>query len=211
MSLTPPTTTTPRMTAFGPLAIEYDESVLRPRRWTVAQGRWGAELLASLPPGPVLELCTGAGQIGLLAAHGSRRPLVAVDASAEACAWARHNALANGVRADVRHAALAEALAPGERFPLVLADPPWVPHDEIGRHPEDPVTAIDGGRDGLDVARECVAVAAAHLAPEGAVLLQLGTSAQADRLQPTYWRSGLVEHSRYVVPSRGAVVHLRHA
>ncbi|WP_418061670.1 methyltransferase domain-containing protein [Pimelobacter simplex] len=198
-----------RIMAFGPLAIEYDETVLRPRRWTVAQGRWAATLLPALPPGPVLELCAGAGQIGLLAVHGTRRTLVAVDASPTACAWARHNATSNGLRADVREASLGDALGPDESFPLVIADPPWVPHDDIGRHPDDPVTAIDGGPDGLDVARQCVDLAAAHLAPDGSVLLQLGTNEQADRLGPAWGRVGLTEHSRYVVPGRGVVVHLR--
>lgn len=197
-----------RIMAFGPLAIEYDESVLRPRRWTVAQGRWGAALLPALPPGPVLELCAGAGQIGLLAVHGTRRTLVAVDASPTACAWARHNAASNGLRAEVREAPLADALAPGERFPLVLADPPWVPHDDVGRHPDDPVTAIDGGPDGLDIARQCLDVAARHLLPEGIVLLQLGTNDQADGLQEDVDRVGLAERSRYVVPGRGVVVCL---
>ncbi|WP_377325566.1 methyltransferase [Pimelobacter simplex] len=200
-----------RIMAFGPLAIEYDETVLRPRRWTVAQGRWAATLLPALPPGPVLELCAGAGQIGLLAVHGTRRALVAVDASPTACAWARHNAASNGLRADVREASLSDALRPDESFPLVIADPPWVPHDDIGRHPDDPVTAIDGGPDGLDVARQCVELAAAHLAPGGSVLLQLGTNEQADRLGQAWGSVGLTEHSRYVVPGRGVVVHLRAA
>ncbi|AJR18011.1 methyltransferase [Pimelobacter simplex] len=200
-----------RIMAFGPLAIEYDETVLRPRRWTVAQGRWAATLLPALPPGPVLELCAGAGQIGLLAVHGTRRTLVAVDASPTACAWARHNAASNGLRADVRETSLSDALQPDESFPLVIADPPWVPHDDIGRHPDDPVTAIDGGPDGLDVARQCVDLAAAHLAPGGSVLLQLGTNEQADRLGQAWGRVGLTEHSRYVVPGRGVVVHLRAA
>lgn len=169
---------------FGPLEIEYDERVLRPRPWTEQQGRWAAELLAAAPPGPVLELCCGAGHIGLLAIALEPRPLVAVDDAEAACGYARSNAVAAGLGhlVDVRRARLEQALAPEESFVLVVADPPWVPSPEVGRHPQDPSSAIDGGPDGLDVARACLRVAAAHLAPGGQVLVQLGSRAQASAL-----------------------------
>ena len=49
------------------LEISYDQRVLEPRPWTAAQSRWASSLFRVLPPGPVLELCAGAGHIGLLA------------------------------------------------------------------------------------------------------------------------------------------------
>lgn len=169
---------------FGSLRIAFDDRVLRPRGWTTAQSAWAAELLDSVPDGPVLELCAGAGQIGLLAVVGSGRRLVCVDANELACEFALANATAAGLedRVEVRHALLEEALLPEERFPLVIADPPWVPRAETGRFPEDPLTAIDGGSDGLDIARACLDVIAGHLVPGGSALLQLGTAAQATAL-----------------------------
>ena len=65
---------------------------------------------------------------------------------------------------------------------LIIADPPWVPRDLTTDFPEDPLTAIDGGPDGLDVARACLDVVAGHLADGGSAILQLGTTAQADAL-----------------------------
>ena len=169
---------------FGSLRIAFDDRVLRPREWTTAQSEWAAELLATAPDGPVLELCAGAGQIGLLAVVGSGRRLVCVDANEVACDFARANAAAAGVaeRVEVRHARLQEALSPDELFPLVIADPPWVPREETGRFPEDPLIAIDGGPDGLDLARACLDVIDAHLTPGGSALLQVGTAAQAATL-----------------------------
>ena len=169
---------------FGSLRIAFDDRVLRPREWTTAQSEWAAELLATAPDGPVLELCAGAGQIGLLAVVGSGRRLVCVDANEVACDFARANAAAAGVaeRVEVRHARLQEALSPEELFPLVIADPPWVPRGETGRFPEDPLIAIDGGPDGLDLARACLDVIDAHLTPGGSALLQVGTAAQAATL-----------------------------
>jgi len=171
---------------FAGLTIGFDARVLRPRPWTELQSRWAAELLASLPPGPVLELCCGAGQIGLAAVAGASRPLVCVDRDPVAAAFARANAERAGLadRVEVRAAPLDEAVGDSERFPLVIADPPWVPSRETARWPADPSGAIDGGPDGLDVARLCLEVAAAHLMRGGAVLLQLGSREQADDLGP---------------------------
>lgn len=170
--------------AFGPLTIRYDDRVLRPRPWTVQQSMWAADLVGRAPEGPVLELCSGAGQIGLLTISVARRPLVCVDADAVACDYTRSNAAAAGLAdlVDVRHGLLEEALAEDERFAVVIADPPWVPRDQVTRYPEDPVLAIDGGPDGLDLARTCLQVAARHLMPGGSAVLQVGTLEQVDRL-----------------------------
>jgi len=168
-------------TIFGTLTIAFDDRVLRPRQWTTAQSEWAADLVRDAPAGPVLELCAGAGQIGLLAVAGTDRRLLCVDANPFACDFTRANAHAAGMadRVEVRHERLERALAPGETFPLVVADPPWVPRAETCRFPEDPLLAIDGGHDGLDVARACIAVIADHLAPGGVAVVQLGTAAQA--------------------------------
>ena len=48
---------------------------------------------------------------------------------------------------------MTEVLDPDERFAVVIADPPWVSTADVERYPEDPVTAIDGGADGLDLVR----------------------------------------------------------
>ena len=171
--------------AFGTLTIAFDDRVLRPREWTAAQSEWAADLMATAPGGTVLELCAGAGHIGLLAVAQTGRRLLCVDANPVACDYARANALAAGLAelVEVREARLQEALAPDEMFPVVIADPPWVPREQTGRFPEDPLTAIDGGDDGLDVARACLSVIDDHLAPGGSAVLQVGTRAQADALR----------------------------
>lgn len=164
---------------FGGLRITFDERVLRPRPWTTAQSQWASELLPELPPGPVLELCSGAGQIGLLAVAGSGRRLVCVDSCPVAADFTTANAAAAGVDVQARQRPLAAALDPDESFPLILADPPWVPSAGTSRFPNDPISAIDGGEEGLTVARQCVGVIDAHLADGGVALMQLGSAAQA--------------------------------
>ena len=86
-----------RTMRFGSLQIRYDDRVLEPRPWTTAQSAWAAELIEQAPEGDVLELCTGAGHIGLLAIAGSDRRLVAVDASPTAAEHAADNAAAAGL------------------------------------------------------------------------------------------------------------------
>lgn len=196
---------------FGGLRIAWDERVLRPRPWTELQSRWAAELLASAPEGPVLELCSGAGHIGLAAAALSGRSLVCVDVDAEAVRRTTENARSNGLadRVEVRRARLQEALRDGERFAVVLADPPWVPRAEVGAFPEDPVLAIDGGGDGLGLARDCVAAASGHLDAGASLLLQLGSPDQAARLEHWAADRGWQRAGRRDADG-GVVVRLRH-
>lgn len=170
---------------FGGLGIAYDDQVITPRPWTTAQSYWAADLLRQAPPGPVLELCAGVGHIGLLAVADTDRDLVLVDADKTACDLALENAAAarpSGAY-DVRHGRVDEVLAPDERFAGVIADPPWVRTEHTERFPDDPLTAIDGGPDGLDIAWTCLEVAAEHVLDGGWLLLQLGSLAQADAVQ----------------------------
>lgn len=193
------------------LVVEYDDRVLEPRPWTALQSRWAVELLQAAPAGPVLELCTGAGHIGLLVAAATDRDLIAVDLDPVACGFARHNAEGAGLshRVEVREGALASAVRPGERFVLVIADPPWVPSADIGRFPEDPTTAIDGGPHGLDVAHECVAAAAACTGPGADLLLQLGTDDQADQVAAAAVAAGGWRDAGRRTAARGVVLRLQ--
>jgi methylase of polypeptide subunit release factors len=170
---------------FGGLTITHDDSVLEPREWTTAQSRWAAELLGGSPQGAVLELCSGAGHIGLLAVTLTRRPLVQVDVNPDACANARANAAAAGAAdlVEVVEGPVEGALGADARFVGVIADPPWVPSAETSRFPTDPRPAIDGGPEGLDMVRACVRVAARHLLEGGWLLLQVGSERQVRELE----------------------------
>lgn len=171
--------------SYGPLTIAYDSRVLTPRDWTREQSTWAADVMHHLPDGPMLELCTGAGHIGLLAAMLSSRHAVLVDVDPIACHYARRNAEAAGLTdsVEVRHALAQHAVEPDELFACILVDPPWVPTRDIGRFPEDPELAINGGEDGLGVIRDLVGVVATALHPRGAALVQLGTREQARELE----------------------------
>ncbi|MGA8846158.1 MAG: class I SAM-dependent methyltransferase [Nocardioides sp.] len=199
-----------RTAAFGDLKITFDDRVLEPREWTSMQSHWAAELLGQAPQSRILELCAGAGHIGLLAASLSGASLVCVDIDPVACDFARLNAEAAGLsdRVQVKCVPLEHPLTGRDgAFDLVIADPPWVPREQTDRFPEDPVLAIDGGPDGLDVARDCLVHARAAVSPGADLLIQLGDETQAEDL--TLWaakhgwhRAGL-RHGE-----RGVVLHL---
>ena len=176
---------------FGPLRVGFDDSVLAPRPWTIVQSRHAAALLDGRPEGPLLELHCGAGHIGQAAALWSGRPLVQVDDNPSACAWARRNAEANAVRAEVRCVPLEELASGDELFALVLADPPYVPSAETGQFADDPVHAIDGGRDGLDGIRAALPVAARLTRPGGAIVLQVRGPGQVDAITGVAADAGL--------------------
>lgn len=204
---------------FGQLTIAFDDRVLTPRPWTEVQSRWAAELLPGESDGArVLELCSGAAHIGLLAlasARSTAHTLVAVDINPAACDFARSNAAAAGMgdRVDVREGRLDDVLAPDERFELVIADPPWVPRAETGRHPDDPLIAIDGGDDGLDVAWSCLKVCETHLVAGGSVVLQLGSAGQVERIRTDLRSTGSVLTIREVrsFGERGVLVRFVNA
>lgn len=202
----------PRSLPFGPLTICYDETVLEPRPWTFAQSQWAAQLLADLPPGPVLELCCGAGQIGLAAAALAGREVTLVDASPEACTFSRRNARTAGLEGSVtvRHGLMDQVLGADERFALVLADPPYLPSASTGLFPADPRHAVDGGDDGLRLARTCLEVAARHTDPGAPVLLQLRDLEQAQAFAEELHEGHPLTHAETrVLNPRGAVLHLR--
>jgi methylase of polypeptide subunit release factors len=169
---------------FGPIEVTFDETVLHPRPWTLAQSEWAAELAG---PGQVtlLELGCGAGHIGLAAAASSGHSLVQVDTDPAACRWAAHNAAACGCadRVEPRCGSAEQVLGPHERFAVIIADPPYVPTAEVDLYPDDPPAAIDGGPDGLDAVRSFLRTAARHLVPGGSVLLQLRGIRQVAQLE----------------------------
>lgn len=192
---------------FEGLRIRTDPDVLMPRDWTAAQAHWAADLSRTRPDGPLLEVCAGAGHLGLLAARLTGRRLVAVDLNPVAGSLIEQNADLADLEVDVRLGDMGSVLGPDEYFQIMILDPPWVRSGELEGFPEDPVLAIDGGSDGLRLVRACTGVVAAHLAPEGAAVLQVGPD-QADGTRAVIDQTpGLVVRKVRDYP-RGCLLHL---
>jgi release factor glutamine methyltransferase len=125
------------------------------------------------------DLGTGSGAIAVtLACERRGARVVATDASADALAVARSNALVHGASVDFREGSWFAPVA-GETFDLIVSNPPYVaagdPHLARGDLRFEPRTALtDGSADGLDSLRAIVAGAPAHLKKGGWILIEHG-------------------------------------
>jgi len=162
---------------FWTLDLEVTPATLIPRPET--------ELLVELalarmtPKANVADLGTGSGAIALaMARECPTASVVATDASIDALAVAERNATKHGIR-NVRFAH-GDWLAPlaGERFDLIVSNPPYIeaddPHLGQGDLRFEPASALASGADGLDDIRRIVAQARDHLAPGGWLLMEHG-------------------------------------
>jgi release factor glutamine methyltransferase len=141
--------------------------VFRPRSDTWLLARTACR--QPLPEGArVLELCAGPAVAGIAVARERGATLTTVDVSRLAVLNAALNAWINGVAIRPRRGDLLAAVA-GERFDLILANPPYVP----GPRPPSSgaARAWDAGGNGRALLDRICAAAPAHLAPGGILLL----------------------------------------
>jgi len=129
----------------------------------------------------MLDLCTGSGAVAIAVKH--RMPELevwATDVSPPALEIAKANAarLLPPKSINFRCGNLFAAFPDRERptFHLITGNPPYVPAGEIpGLSPEvraEPVIALDGGKDGLDIVKTIVLHAPEFLFRNGALMLE---------------------------------------
>jgi len=166
---------------FRSLQLRVDPRVLIPRPETellvdeVLRRVLGREALHALDVG------TGSGAIALsLATEGPFERVVATDLSPDALEVARANHAAAAPQAPVEFRA-GPVYAPvrGERFDVVVSNPPYIAEGEReSLDPEvrewEPGTALFGGESGLEVVRALVAEAPEVLRPGGLLALEIG-------------------------------------
>jgi len=171
---------------FCGLRIAVEPGVFIPRRRTeflvrqaVALARQaGAQQAGAQQRVVIVDLCCGSGAVGAaLAAALGRVELHAVDIDPAAVRCARRNVAAAGGR--VYQGDLYGPLPAGlrGRIGILAANVPYVPTGEVGLLPleariHEPMVALDGGGDGLDVLRRVTAAAPLWLAPGGHLLTE---------------------------------------
>jgi release factor glutamine methyltransferase len=164
----------------------------------------------------VADVCTGSGVLAIFAARAHARRVLATDISRRALLATRLNAAANGCSVHVRRGALLAALR-GERFDLLVSNPPYVPAatDELPRHRR--TTALDGGRSGRALIDPICRDASRHLRPGGSLLVVHSSICGEQQTCALLERSGLRAnvHSRHrgglgpVLRSRAAMLRAR--
>ena len=126
----------------------------------------------------VADFCTGSGCIGIsLALYKPDIDLTLVDISSPALDMAKknaqkHNISARFVLGDIRNALI------GEKFDVIVSNPPYIPKKDIENlSPEvkkEPILALDGGKDGLDIIRFLVSDGLNLLSDGGKMLIEFG-------------------------------------
>lgn len=180
-----------------PLRLNADTLVPRPETETIVEAAL-ALIDAAGARGRALRIADlGTGSGAILLALLSELPNafgVGTDASAAALSMASDNATHLGLaRASFIACDMAAALR--GPFDIVVSNPPYIASSDIaGLAPDvrnfDPRRALDGGPDGLHFYRRIAAAAPALLAPDGALIVELG-AAQAQAVAAILAAAGL--------------------
>jgi len=179
---------------FCGLRVLVDPGVFVPRRRSELLVRRAAALAG--PGATVVDLGCGSGAVGLaVAALVGGAALYAVDIEPAAVRCARRNLVAIGGQA---YAGDLYGPLPAQlrgNVDVLVANAPYVPTAAIGLLPpearvHEPLVALDGGADGLDVVRRVAAGALGWLAPGGHLLVETGAD-QADAAAGVFAAAGL--------------------
>jgi len=170
------------VTGFRRLVLATDRRALIPRPETEGMVDLALRLA---PSGRALDLGTGTGCLALaLVDEGAWRDVTAIDASEDALSLARENGERSGLEVRWLRGDWAAPVR-GERFDVIVSNPPYIATGELAgldRSVTDwePMLALDGGPDGLDVPRRVLVEARDVAAPGAALVMELDASRAAD-------------------------------
>jgi release factor glutamine methyltransferase len=171
------------------LAVTPDVLIPRPETEALVETALGV-LAGDLPmaPGRILDLGTGCGAIAL--ALASRQPqhlFFASDLFKTATRIAKQNAKRHGLDNRI-YFFVGDWMEPlkekTQLFDLIISNPPYIPSDGIPKlQPEickyEPLSALDGEKDGLGCLRKIIGAAHRLLKPRGSLVLEIGYDQKA--------------------------------
>lgn len=175
--------------------VAVDPAVFVPRRRTEFLVHQAVAL--ARPGAVVVDLCCGSGAVGAaLAAVLDRIELHAADIDPAAVACARRNIDPLGGQAHQGDLYQALPVALRGRVEVLAVNAPYVPTEAVGLMPpearlHEPLVALDGGADGLDIHRRVAAEAPEWLAPGGHLLVETSVR-QAEHSAAILAGTGLV-------------------
>jgi release factor glutamine methyltransferase len=163
---------------FCDLTLAVGPGVLIPRPESELMIEGIVAHLENLPsPASVIDLGAGAGSLALaIATQSPRARVIAVEIDPQATYWLRQNIEAVGADVRIVEEDVATAL-PGVKADLIIANPPYVPNEEVlpaEVQDYEPHIALFGGPDGMDVPRRFFEAAARLLKPNGLFVTEHG-------------------------------------
>jgi|GEM_PF-1505988 len=167
-------------TEFMGLKLSCTRAALIPRGDSERLVEAAVELLRDHAAPHIADVCCGGGAFGLaLVFYLPRAWANACDISAEALALAKQNRDALGLqeRVGFYQGDLLSALPKGERYDFIIANPPYIPSNQLAALPGlafEPALALDGGPDGLRYYRRLAKEALLYLETGGRLLLEHG-------------------------------------
>jgi release factor glutamine methyltransferase len=183
---------------FWGLEFEVGPGVLIPRPETEILVETAIRILKRRDTAIFAEAGVGSGCISVSILHAiPESRAFATDVSQAALSIAVRNAARHGVasRVELRQADLFEGV--DGTFDLVVSNPPYIPDADITElQPEvrdfEPITALAGGPDGLDIVRRIVADSRHLLGPGGVLMLEIGqgqATAVKGLFDPDVWQT----------------------
>ena len=127
----------------------------------------------------VLDLCTGNGSLGILAALAYPEvSVLGLDLSKDALAVAQINIERHGLESRMQ-LAQSDGLAQADgRFDLIVCNPPYVNDQSMAALPPEfkaePTLALAGGTDGMDFVRQLLRDVPVHMNEHGLLVLEIG-------------------------------------
>ncbi len=162
-------------TEFMGYKFYVDENCLIPRQDTEILVE---EVLKRKTEGKLCDMCSGSGCVGIsLGKLGKYTSVTFCDISSGALSVTGKNACDNGIEAEFIIGDLWENV--NSKFDIIVSNPPYIPSEVIDTlMPEvkdnEPMLALDGGADGLDIYKRLIGQGRDYLEEGGLMALEIG-------------------------------------
>jgi len=153
------------------------------------------EWVEKLAKGDVLDIGTGTG-IQAFAALPTSKKVVAIDVNPEAIEYAKNAVVFGNKQVDFRVGDMFSAIAKGEKFDLIIFNPPYLPESKYDNRIE-----TTGGKHGWETIEKFLRQVRKYLKPKGKILLLFSSFTGKDKVlsiaKEEKFRSKLLQKKHY--------------